>query len=549
VASSVAEQQQEYGGHEEAIPDELHAPEAEISVLGAMLMDGRAIDAVAETLSAGDFAGERERVVYASLVEIRKGGSAVDPTTLAEHLRAAGELEAIGGLHYIADLIDAVPTAANVQYHADIVRARACRRRLHERRGELERARRDPGRSLEEILLLAAAVHNADRQLQQATYSNAARVHEPMFDPAAVRFGRFLDTEPAKRRMIVPDFLPLDIVGLLAGMGGAGKSVLLYQLALSIAAGVRFLGMPVDEVGGVLCLFAEDDEEELHRRGRRILEHMETGDEYVDRTAIAERLHVVPLVSESNLLTAGREGEVVRTNLVERLVAAARLIPNLKYIAIDPTSRFRGGRANAEEDTTRFVEVLETVRAETGATVLTAVHVNKSSIREPGEVDQNAVRGSSALVDGVRWSANMSRLRRDFAKEYGVSPDEADRYVRFDLPKSNYTRPWPGMWLRRETGGVLVPTTLERQQTARKEADNDERYRDVLTRLLELLKREGPMTRNRVEKEFAGKAGVLGAGLQTVRAVASRGVADGVLAEAPDPAGRGGKLLIPAGGS
>ena len=96
---------------------------------------------------------------------------------------------------------------------------------------------------------------------------------EPLYDPQAIQFGRYMDTEPPERRMIVGGWLPLGVVGLLVSMGGLGKSRLLYQLCLSVVTGMPFLGMAIQSVGSVLYIAAEDEDEELHRRGRDLLHH------------------------------------------------------------------------------------------------------------------------------------------------------------------------------------------------------------------------------------------------------------------------------------
>lgn len=365
---------------------------------------------------------------------------------------------------------------------------------------------------------------------------------QPLFDPATVRFGRFFEAEAPKRRMIIADFLPLGIVGLLVATGGVGKSMLLYLLALAHAAGSDFLGMPMNEVGSVLLLAAEDDEDELHRRGLRLVEHLEAGG-HVDRRLLSERLHVVSRVADDNLLTRGTAGDVARTELVDRVIATAALIPDLKLIILDPVSRFRGGGANVEEDATAFVVALELIRAATGATVLAAVHQDKASLRGSGSLDQSAVRGSTALVDGVRWVAAMQRCTEEVAPKLGVRVDDASRYVRLDLVKSNYTAPWPGMWLERATGGALKPAQLSYRGRAGTATAADLQYDAVLGKLRELLRTEGPVTRSRIDNEFAGKAGLLGAGRDTVRAVISRAVVSGDLQESDDPSGRGGRLL------
>ena len=350
---------------------------------------------------------------------------------------------------------------------------------------------------------------------------------EPLYDPAAIRFSRYANSEPPERRSIVRDLLPLGIVGEVAGMGGTAKSVLFYQLAISTTTGAPWLGLPMEHVGGVLYIAAEDDDAELHRRGRRLLQHYETLGHHLDRTALGERLHVVSRTGEDSLLTrVGPESEMSRTPLVGRLIATARRITDLRLILLDPSSRWRGGRANDEDHSTRFVEVLEHIRDETGATVLVSLHANKASIRDPGEADQSMVRGSSALVDGARWVLAMQRLRRDAARNYGLAHEEAPYYVCLDLVKSNYTAPWPGLWVRRASGGVLVPCALTESRTTAQARRAESDYLDILARIQELLRAEGPMSK-RALRDYCGRAGVLAAGDQTVRVVVQRALREG----------------------
>lgn len=364
----------------------------------------------------------------------------------------------------------------------------------------------------------------------------------PLFNAEQIQFGRFMRSDPPDRRWLIRQFLPLEITGLVAAMGGAGKSMLLYQLAFCVAGGLSFLGMKIGEVGGVLYMGAEDDEGELHRRGLRILEYVE-GEGPIDRGALGERLHVVSRVADNNLLTARHDGEVARTQLVDRLIEAASTIPHLKLIVLDPASRFRGGKANEEEDATRFVEALESVRMATGACVIASVHVNKASMRDAGESGQEIVRGSTALVDSARWCATLQYLRKDSADAYGVDPDEVKHYVRAELVKSNYTAPWPGLWLHRQPEGVLVPTVLEKTGVSKAQDRADAQYNDVLARIVDLLGSEGPITPRRLETDFSGQAGVLGAGQKTVRSVVVRAIQEGALVE-QDNIGKGGGRTV-----
>ena len=109
-----------------------YAEEAEQAVLGAMLMDTDAVMRAAEYVDDTMFYREGHRRIFRSMVSLTEKGNVVDPLTLSDELGRRGELEASGGKDYIAVLMDAVPTSANVEYHAKIVREKALLRRLIE---------------------------------------------------------------------------------------------------------------------------------------------------------------------------------------------------------------------------------------------------------------------------------------------------------------------------------------------------------------------------------------------------------------------------------
>ncbi|HEX6051754.1 MAG TPA: replicative DNA helicase, partial [Gemmatimonadaceae bacterium] len=109
-----------------------YSEDAEQAVLGAMLMDTDAIMRAAEYVNDTMFYAERHRRIFRALVAISERGAVPDSLTLADELDRRGELAASGGKEYIAQLIDAVPTSANVEFHARIVREKALLRSLIE---------------------------------------------------------------------------------------------------------------------------------------------------------------------------------------------------------------------------------------------------------------------------------------------------------------------------------------------------------------------------------------------------------------------------------
>jgi replicative DNA helicase len=97
-----------------------------------MLMDADAVDRASEVVDDTMFYREGNRRIFRAMVALSERGDVIDPLTLTEELSRRGELQASGGKDYIAFLVDAVPTAANVEYHARIVKEKALRRRLIE---------------------------------------------------------------------------------------------------------------------------------------------------------------------------------------------------------------------------------------------------------------------------------------------------------------------------------------------------------------------------------------------------------------------------------
>ena len=107
-----------------------HSIDAERSVLGGVLLDDNAWDAVSERVSAEDFYRSDHRIVFRCMAELVERNQPLDIITISESLEAAGELDNVGGLTFISDLASSTPTASNIRAYATIVRERATVRNL-----------------------------------------------------------------------------------------------------------------------------------------------------------------------------------------------------------------------------------------------------------------------------------------------------------------------------------------------------------------------------------------------------------------------------------
>jgi len=104
--------------------------EAEQSVLGGILIENEAINRVMEILDPDDFYRDAHRKIFNALINLSERDEPADLITLTNELRKIDQLDSIGGASYVASLIDSVPTAANIEYYAKIVKEKSILRKL-----------------------------------------------------------------------------------------------------------------------------------------------------------------------------------------------------------------------------------------------------------------------------------------------------------------------------------------------------------------------------------------------------------------------------------
>ena len=107
-----------------------HNAEAEKSVIGSMLMDADAIDTACEILTGEDFYAKQNGVLFEAMKELRSENKPADIVTLSDRLKENGAPEVMTSAEFIRDILDAVPTSANVKYYAEIVREKSVLRKL-----------------------------------------------------------------------------------------------------------------------------------------------------------------------------------------------------------------------------------------------------------------------------------------------------------------------------------------------------------------------------------------------------------------------------------
>ncbi len=103
---------------------------AEQSVLGAIFIDESKLVFVREYIGARDFFKYAHQLIFQAMVDLSDRGDAIDATTLRNHLDDKGDLQNIGGISYLVEIINSVPTSANAEYYAKIVAEKSNLRKL-----------------------------------------------------------------------------------------------------------------------------------------------------------------------------------------------------------------------------------------------------------------------------------------------------------------------------------------------------------------------------------------------------------------------------------
>jgi len=106
------------------------AIEGEVSILGAIFLDNSCIRKVSGIIDAMDFYRESHRKIFRAMLHHQSKGIPIDLVTLSNTLKDRDELEEVGGASYLVQLVDYVPTSANVEYYCKMVKEASVRRQM-----------------------------------------------------------------------------------------------------------------------------------------------------------------------------------------------------------------------------------------------------------------------------------------------------------------------------------------------------------------------------------------------------------------------------------
>ena len=377
--------------------------EAELSVLGGMLIDGEAVAIAIELISDGAFYREGNRRIFRAMTRLYNRSDVIDAVTLADELKSAGELEGVGGMAYLAQLVDAVPTAANVEYHCRILRDKAILRRLIESATEIvQDAYETAGGEVDETLdraeqrifeIAQAKQRSGFVWIKEILWPTFEKIEELQKNPGSVTG---VPTGFPELDNMTAGFQPGDLI-VLAGRPSMGKTAIALNFAQHAAiesetpVAVFSLEMSKEAlVQRLLCAEGRVDSSRLRRGSLQ-------DDEYQRLATAAGLLNTAPVWIDDTPSISPLE---IRAK-ARRLTAEV----NLGLIIVDYMQLMTGPSRseNRQQEISAISRGLKAVAKEFGVPVLALSQLSRapeqrtgdhrprlSDLRESGAIEQDA---------------------------------------------------------------------------------------------------------------------------------------------------------------
>lgn len=431
---------------ERAVP---YAPESEVTVLGGMLLDSDAIPAALEIVRPEDFYVEANRLIARAVRDLFDSGAATDPPAVAECLRGRGELERAGGLVYLGELLDAVATARNIEYHARVVRDRAILRALiRAGRGIIQDATSDDGQS---------AADKLDRASQRLFELTEGRIDG---GPTSIKHALTTSMDDIERRTrseggitgLPTGFRDLDdMTGgiqrgdlwIVAARPSMGKTSIVTGIALHLAisqkVGVYIASLEMSKEQIVQRMLAHEALVDLSR----ILRGRLRDDDYVRLAQAAGHLNEAPIWIDDR-------GVMSITALRAALRRMKAQHPEIQLAIIDYIQLMQGGDAeNRNQEVSQISRGIKILAKDLGIGIVALSQLSRapeqredhrprlSDLRESGALEQDAdlvaflyrperyMTPAEALEKGVVGKAELI-----IAKQRNGPTDTVDLYFR-----------------------------------------------------------------------------------------------------------------------
>jgi len=405
-----------------------HSEDAEIAVIGAMLLDKDAVPRVLEILNDACFYAEKNKRVFRAIVGLFERNESPSAVLVVEELRRRGELDGVGGAYYLSTLLDSVATSANVESHARVVLEKAIQRRLIHAATAIATRGYEAREDVNELLDAAekAIFEISESRLRQGflpikeilrgTFDSIQQIYDRKAHLMGIASG-FVDLDA-----MTSGFQAGDLV-IVAGRPSTGKTSFALNIAEHIAieqrvpVGVFSLEMSKEQlVQRLLCSEARVD---AHRLRTGYLRE----DEWPMLTAAASVLSEAPLYIDDSAAISILELRAKARRLHDQVKLGAIIVDYLQLL------RGAGRTENRQQEIAQISRSLKALAKEIGVPVVALSQLRRiapgeqrgkdqrpqlTDLRESGSIEQDA---DIVMFVYRRWSNDPAVVIDDTVAE------------------------------------------------------------------------------------------------------------------------------------
>ncbi|MFC5846705.1 replicative DNA helicase [Deinococcus petrolearius] len=387
-----------------------HSLEAEVAVLGSVMLDAATLDEESvSNLRAPMFYRAAHRQIFAAMLALHGQGTPPDLVTVSEELQRAGQLDDAGGAVYLVGLGEQVPTAAYAEHYARIVREKWMLREVISQAGRAMQTAYDAELPLEDILAQAGQVgQNLDTRVNQGAYSASEVVGSILQAIATGKGEKPLATGLSDLDHQLDGGLYPQTLTILAARPSMGKSALALNIAENVA------GQLIDEGvrGQVAVVSLEMPREDLMLRVLSSAAKVQSGDirnAMTGRGTLTERQHdrVVTASARIDVLALTMLDDPVLDANLRTLSAKLRRLHRetpLRLVLIDylQLMTLGSGGENRQQEVSSISRALKQLAREFGCPFLVLSQLSRaveqrpnhrpmlSDLRESGAIEQDA---------------------------------------------------------------------------------------------------------------------------------------------------------------
>ncbi len=252
-----------------------HDVEAEQAVIGSMLTDNEAVTSSIEVLKESDFYREDNKIIFSAMLNLYNRSEPIDLITVKSELEAMGKIDQVGGIEYLAELPEKVPTTANASKYINIVHEKSILRNLIKTANEIIELGYDPTENVEDIMDGAEKkIFNLIQDRDQKGYTHIKDILVESFTKLEELYNRkqnitglptgFVDLDNRTAGLHGSEFI------LIAARPAMGKSAFVLNIATNVAlranvpVAIFSLEMSKDQmVNRILCSEAMVDSNKL----------------------------------------------------------------------------------------------------------------------------------------------------------------------------------------------------------------------------------------------------------------------------------------------